>query len=344
MKTILKIIVIFIIIAVAVFLLVNVANSILSNTNYSSGKSFAIKKPGSLGGIILLSLGSLEKTNKNLPEKINFLILGNPGPGNNAPDLTDTIMLATLKPQDEKIYIFSIPRDLYIRIGETDGFSKINSLYEIGKNQNPDLPANLIIETAQKITGEKIDYFLIVDLSAVKKIVDNLGGLNVDISEAINDPKFPTANNGYENFKIDKGQKYLDGETTLKYLRTRHSSGGDFSRMKRQQDVVEAFRKKIFGLNILWDFSKILKIYTELQDHIKTNMDFEEMRMIYKIIKKITPENLIYKVIDEKETGLVMTDNINIENGLVASIVKPRNGIENYEDIKNFIKSTLEFQ
>lgn len=343
MKIILKIIVIFIIIAVAVFLLVNIASSILGDADYSSGKSFAVKKPGSLGGVILLSLGSLEKTNKNLPEKINFLILGNPGPGNNAPNLTDTIMLAVLKPQDEKIYFFSIPRDLYVHINETDGFSKINSLYELGKNRNPDFPANLIIEAAQKITGEKIDYFLIVDLSAVKKIIDDLGGLNVDISETINDPQFPTASNGYENFKIDKGQKYLDGETTLKYLRTRHSSGGDFSRMKRQQDIVEAFRKKIFGLNILWDFSKILKIYTELQDHIKTNMDFEEMRMIYKIIKKITPENLIYKVLDEKNTGLVITDNIIMKNDFIASIVKPQNGIENYEDIKNFIKSALEF-
>ena len=342
MRIILKIISIFTIIAVATFLLANIANSIFGNKNPSLGKSFSVKKSKSFGGVILLSLMP-EKANENLPQKINFLLLGNPGPGNNAPNLTDTIMLASLKPRDKKIYFFSIPRDIYARIGESQNFSKINSLYEIGKNQNPDFPANLIIEATQKITGEKIDYFSIMDLSAVKKIVNDLGGLNVDVSETINDPQFPTASNGYETFRIDKGQKYLDGETTLKYLRTRHSSGGDFSRMKRQQDVIEAFRKKIFGLNILWDFSKILRIYTELQSHIETNMDFEEMRMIYKIIKKITPENLIYKVIDEKVTGLVITDNINIENGLVASIVKPRNGIENYEDIKNFIKSTLEF-
>lgn len=342
MRIVLKIILIFTIIAAVTFLLANVANSIFGNKNPSLGKSFSVKKSRSFSSVILLSLMP-EKKNENTPQKINFLLLGNPGPGNNAPNLTDTIILASLKPQDKKIYFFSIPRDLYVRLGESQNFSKINSLYEIGKNQNTDFPANLIIEAAQKITGEKIDYFSIMDLSAVKKIVDDLGGLNVDVSETINDPKFPTASNGYETFRIDKGRRYLDGETTLKYLRTRHSSGGDFSRMKRQQDVVEAFREKIFGLNILWDFSKILKIYTELQGHIETNMDFEEMRMIYKIIKKIAPENLIYKVIDEKETGLVATDNITIENGLIASIVKPRNGIENYEDIKNFIKSTLEF-
>ena len=103
MRIILKIISIFTIIAVATFLLANIANSIFGNKNPSLGKSFSVKKSKSFGGVILLSLIP-EKENENLPQKINFLLLGNPGPGNNAPNLTDTIMLASLKPRDKKIY------------------------------------------------------------------------------------------------------------------------------------------------------------------------------------------------------------------------------------------------
>jgi anionic cell wall polymer biosynthesis LytR-Cps2A-Psr (LCP) family protein len=178
---------------------------------------------------------------------------------------------------------------------------------------------------------------------AIKKIVDDLGGLNVNVSQTVDDPKFPTANNGYERFHIEKGWRYFDGETTLKYLRTRHSLNGDFDRMQRQQDVVEAFRKKIFGLNIIWDFPKILRIYSELNTHIATNIDISsDAKAIYKSIKLIKPENLIYKVIDaNKDSGLVTTDNIPIGNDIIASIVKPKKGLENYEDIQNFISSTL---
>lgn len=343
MKKIIKIILIISISLAAIFFLAKFAVSFYGFKSSSFEKSFTIKKTGTLRNIIMLSMGS-DDSDAKLPQKINFLILGNPGEGNNAPNLTDTIMLATLKPQDQKIYFFSIPRDLYARIGELQSFSKINSLYEIGKNRNPNSPADYIITTIEKVTGEKIDYFLTVDLPAIKKIVDDLGGLNVNVSQTVIDNRFPTANNGYETFRIDQGWRYFDGETTLKFLRTRHSEHGDFDRMRRQQDVVEAFRKKIFGLNIIWDFPRILKIYSELQNHIDTNIDIGYSKPIYKTIKSIPPENLVYKVINTEENGgggLVTTANIDIGNGIIASIVEPKNGLENYEDIKNFIKKTL---
>lgn len=343
MRKIIKIILIALASFVAIFFLAKFATSFYDAKSPSIEKSFTVKKTGALRNIIMLSMGS-DNSEDNLPEKINFLILGNPGEGNNAPNLTDTIMLATLKPQKQKIYFFSIPRDLYVRIGDSKNFSKINSLYQIGKTYNFNSPADLAISTTEKVTGEKIDYFLTIDLPAIKKIVDDLGGLNVNVSQAVIDPRFPTANNGYETFRMDQGWRYFDGETTLKFLRTRHSEHGDFDRMRRQQDVVEAFRKKIFGLNIIWDFPKILKMYSELQDHIDTNIDIGYSKPIYRSIKSITPENLVYEVINTEEgsgQGLVTTATIDIGNGVMASIVQPKNGLENYEAIQNFVKKTL---
>lgn len=342
MRTSLKIILIIVLSIILIFLLTKFAISFLDQKSSQTERTFTVKKSGTLSNIIFLSLVSDDSEESKLPPKINFLLLGAPGQGNSAPNLTDTIMLATLKPQDKKIYFFSIPRDLYARIGESQNFSKINSLYELGKIKNPASPAEYIIKTVEIVTNEKIDYFLTLDLVAIKKIVDDLGGLNVNVSETVNDPQFPTANNSYETFRIDKGWRYFDGETTLKYLRTRHSLNGDFDRMRRQQDIVEAFRKKIFGLNIIWDFPKILKIYSDLEKHITTNIDIRETKPIYKTLKTILPENLTYKVINSSDTNnLVITTNIPLGNGIIASIVEPNNGLENYEEIQKFVKKTL---
>ncbi len=125
MRKIIKIILIALASFVAIFFLAKFATSFYDAKSPSIEKSFTVKKTSALRNIIMLSMGS-DDSEDNLPEKINFLILGNPGEGNNAPNLTDTIMLATLKPQEQKIYFFSIPRDLYVRIGDSKNFSKIN--------------------------------------------------------------------------------------------------------------------------------------------------------------------------------------------------------------------------
>lgn len=341
MKTILKIFLISLLAIIAIFLLAKMAISFFNPESAFSGQSFSIQKPKSLPNVILLTaLPSASAETGELPPQINFLLLGLPGRGNNAPGLSDTIMLATLKPQEKRIYFFSVPRDLYVK-SENGDFAKINSLYILGKNKNSNSPANNIIKAVEKVAGQKIDYFITMDLPAVKKIVDDLGGLNVNVSETVRDPMLSGIGNGYETFYIEKGWRYFEGQTTLKYLRTRSSSNGDFDRMRRQQDILEAFRKKIFGLNLFWDFPKIIKIYSQLQNNIETNMTTEEMRQIYKIVKEIEAENMAYEVIEKKETGLVVTDSAVTENGSIASIVRPSAGLENYEEIQEFIKNTL---
>lgn len=339
MKIFLKIILIISIVFTAIFLLAKFA---VSFTKLEPREhTFTIKKPGALKSITFLALKS-DEDSADLLQKINFLILGNPGEGNNAPFLTDTIMLASLNPVDKKIFFFSIPRDLYVRIGDSQSFAKINSLYELGLKQNPSSPAQYSIKAVENITGQKIDYFAAIDLAAIKKIVDDLGGLNVNASETVNDPRFPTTSHGYETFYVEKGWRYFDGELASKYLRTRHSPNGDFDRMRRQQDIVEAFRKKIFGLNLFWDFPKLLKTYSDLENHIATNMDIDEMKPIYRVVKEIPAENLIYKVLNaDQENGLMTTANMPLGNGLVASIVEPRAGLENYEEIQEFIADTI---
>ena len=102
----------------------------------------------------------------------------------------------------------------------------------------------MIKEKVAEITGQQIDYYIALDVSGVEKIIDILGGLNVWVAEDVFDPQFPTPGHGTEYFTVKKGWRYFDGKTVQKYLRTRHSADGDFARMRQQQAVVEALRKK----------------------------------------------------------------------------------------------------
>ena len=103
---------------------------------------------------------------------------------------------------------------------------------------------SMIKEKVAEITGQQIDYYIALDVSGVEKIIDILGGLNVWVAEDVFDPQFPTPGHGTEYFTVKKGWRYFDGKTVQKYLRTRHSADGDFARMRQQQAVVEALRKK----------------------------------------------------------------------------------------------------
>lgn len=188
--------------------------------------------------------------NARLPaEPTNFLLLGAAGEGNDAPDLTDTILVARIEPIKQKIYLFSLPRDLWVKIPtDNKGFIKLNTLYSLNK-KNTGHEFDLIKQKAQDITGLTIDHYVFVNLTAVKETVDILGGVNVLVKENILDTSYPGPNHGYQTFQITAGWRYLDGETALKYIRSRHSPGGDFDRIARQQEILQALKQKVVKLN-----------------------------------------------------------------------------------------------
>ena len=184
----------------------------------------------------------ISESKKNLSEIIekqshsyfqkNILCLGIPGKGHPGEKLTDTIILAVVN-LPKNITLISIPRDLLVEISYSNQkkLTKINHLYQIGG-------IDLIKKKVQEITGIEANNYVIVDLIAVKEIIDALDGLNIYVPYDINDYYFPGPNYSYTTFSIKKGWRYLDGELALKYIRTRHIGEGDFDRMKRQQQVI----------------------------------------------------------------------------------------------------------
>ncbi|HRY52313.1 MAG TPA: LCP family protein [Candidatus Portnoybacteria bacterium] len=272
--------------------------------------------------------------NNNSTLTANFLLLGAPGQGNDAPDLTDTILLARL--DKNKIYLFSLPRDLIVKIPGSENYTKLNALYAFNKNNTGQEFAALIQKT-QDITGLTIDHYIFVDLQTVRQLVDIFGGVNVLVAKDIIDESFPGPNHSFETFKILAGWRYLNGETALKYMRSRHSAAGDFDRVVRQQEVLQALKQKVLALHF-WDIGKFLEIYNTLSSNIKSDLSLWQMKNYWQAIKDIPGENVIKNELDNE--NLITTGPMTLGNQ-IASVVKPKAGIENYEAIKKYINEII---
>jgi LCP family protein required for cell wall assembly len=264
----------------------------------------------------------------------NVLVLGRPGAGYSGQKLTDTIILAHLIPNQERAVLISLPRDLLVRIPGQEALTKINSLYAR-------CGIECLKEKIQEITGLFIDHHVIVDLAVVKEVIEVIDGLNVYVPQDIQDPYFPGPNYSYQAFNLSAGWRYLDGETTLKYVRTRYTSpNGDFDRMARQQQIIQLIKQKVLSLNPLWDFPTYLKIFNSLNDHIETDLSLLKIKSLWQTAKDIGADKIVSLVIDKKETNLLVGGQLMFGEQR-ASVVYPKEGQGNYGEIKEYIKEAI---
>lgn len=271
---------------------------------------------------------------KDKEEKTNFLLIGIPGEPWPAPYLTDSIEIVSINEKKKEILVIGIPRDFLVKIPNSNYETRINSLYSFEKSPR------LLEEAVKEITGIKAHYFLVLDLSTIEKVVDILGGIDVEVKEDIFDPRFPTLNRGYETFSISKGHRHLDGRTTIKYIRSRHQIDGDFGRIKRQQQVMEAIREKALKLNILSETSKIFSIFNKVKEN--TNLGLRELKGLIKIAQDIPNAKVEYFLLNAGKKDSLLSYQTTILGKNLASVLWPRKGKFDYSEIKGKIKSLLE--
>ncbi len=265
---------------------------------------------------------------------VNILVLGRPGYGYSGQDLTDTIILAHLDPAEEKAILISLPRDLLVKIPNTDRLTKINSLYNITGIDG-------LKRKVEEITGLKIDYHVLIDLVVAQEIIELVDGLNIYVPQDINDPFFPGPNYTYETFNLSAGWRYLNGPEAIRYIRTRYTSpNGDFDRMTRQQQVITLLKQKVLELNLLWDFPIYLKMFNSLKNNIETDLGIIELKNFWQIARNIKYNQITQLVIDKKETKLLIGGQVPFGEQM-ASVVYPVTGQGNYDEIKKYIKSKL---
>ncbi|MCX6809574.1 MAG: LCP family protein [Candidatus Berkelbacteria bacterium] len=292
----------------------------------------------------LIKGGSLKQTDGIT----NILLLGKGGENHPGGQLTDTIQLIRLRQSDDAVAMVSIPRDLRVSI-PGDGQSKINEAYTTGfnaeknKDKKSDAGAKLSSQVVQNITGVPIHYYLTVDFVGFKDLVDKLGGVTVNVDQDLNDPYYPKdyfngdtyrKTDAYAPFSIKKGVQSLNGETALKYARSRETTS-DFDRAKRQQKLILAIKEKMLSLGILANPVKVSDIISSLGSHVKTSMNISEIKDLMSLSEKIDKANIINKSIDNNpKDGLLVSTS---EGGYY---LVPKTG--NFNEIQRFFKNIFE--
>jgi LCP family protein required for cell wall assembly len=232
-------------------------------------------------------------------ERVNILLLGtDKRAGEVGPSRTDTMILATIDPQTKTAAMLSIPRDLWVAI---PGYSenRINVAHFLGERDNyPGGGPALAKKTVQYTLGVPVHYYVRINFEGFERIIDAIGGITIDVKEAIHDTKYPDNNYGYMTVDIPAGVQHMDGKTALQYARARHGSS-DFDRARRQQEVLKAIRDKVLSLNI--PLTRIPEILKLVGDSVQTDLSLNEMYALAKVGRELTGD-IQSAVIDENMT------------------------------------------
>lgn len=257
-------------------------------------------------------------------DRINVLLLGTGGPEHDEGGLlADSIMIISFKKSTGKVALISIPRDLQLQMPGENHYEKVNGAYVLGE-QKYGSGLDYSKKTLGYITGLFIDYATAVDFKAFKTVIDTLGGITVHLDEPfIEDKQWWCDENG-ENcraFIVEAGDQTLDGETALFYVRSRFSTD-DFDRARRQQQVILAIKDKILSLGILANPLIINKLFDAIAENVKIDVMPWEFPGLIKLAQKAEAENIIRRVFDVSEEGLLYQA---MKNGVYVLLPRDKN-------------------
>lgn len=266
--------------------------------------------------------------------RINVLLIGIGGQEHQAGDLADSIQLLSIDPVQNSATMVNLPRDLYLPIPGF-GSDKINAAHAFGEQYTDEGGPKLLKQTISEALGIAIHYHARVDFGGFKEAVNTVGGVDVNVEEAIYDYSYPDANlEGYDSFTIEPGLHHMDGETALKYTRSRYSTS-DFDRSRRQQAVLAALKDKALSVGTLTNPAKISSLISSAGSHFQTDIQFDEIKRFVELAKKI-------------DTSAVRKINLNNEtdNYLAsaaragASALVPRDG--DFTEIKRYLRTVMQ--
>jgi len=268
--------------------------------------------------------------------RINVLLLGIAGTGKPGQNLTDTILIASINPETYQVSLMSLPRDLFVNVPGTRYQTKLNSIYQMGLNDNGNDTAEaieLLKKTIEEITGQEINYYAILNFDGFEKIINDVDGVNVMNERDILDNRYPGPNYSYETFELAKGFHHLDGATALKYVRTRHNDPeGDFGRAKRQQQVMQSVKNSVFSAKTLLNVFAVNDLFNTVGDNLKTNITLEETDAFLELSKKLDTNNINNVVVDAwQPESLLKVSHINYGN-LRAFVLIPR--VSGYQEVR----------
>ena len=177
---------------------------------------------------------------------------------------SDTLMIASIDPKTNQASLLSVPRDTRVKI-KGHGFDKVNAAYAYGKER-------LSQDTVENLLGVNIDHYIIINTKSFKKIIDAIGGIDIDVPKRMH-YEDPWDDDGGLIIDFQPGMQHMDGAKAVTYVRYRDEEG-DLGRIRRQQDFVRACMEKIVSPAIIPKLPSVIK---EVMGSIETDLSFRQL-------------------------------------------------------------------
>lgn len=282
-------------------------------------------KSGIFSALIHSLPGVKEELKGEQDGRINILLLGMRGENMEGGGLlADTIILASIKPTENKVSMISIPRDLYVTVPDTSDRQKINAVHYYGEQKGRGEGLEAMKKIAGEVTDQPVHYAASINFAGFKQLVDAIGGVDITLEKPFEesmqfnearacDSVFTQPTGQFEekttltksgrirvvkryplctnpdvecggDFKLPAGSQTLNGDQALCFVRSRKTSS-DFERAKRQQWVIQLIKDKMLSVGTLTDFGKINGILDSLGDNVRSDMQLWEMKRLFELYK-----------------------------------------------------------
>lgn len=249
----------------------------------------------------------------NTPDgRMNIMLFGIGGAGHEGSQLTDTIILASVDMNGNRVGMLSIPRDMAYPLGGAH-FQKINAVNAYAEQENPGGGAKDAAKAIGKLLGVRIDHVVKIDFQGFEKFVDALGGVDVDVERSFTDPQYPAPDDAWQTVSFKKGPQHMDGAQALIYVRSRHGSNGegsDFARSRRQQIVIAAVREKLLSLGTLANPQKIAELWGVVSSHVQTDLSAWDFVKLAPLASRFDRNAIVSRVFTDDANGELYPANI----------------------------------
>lgn len=240
---------------------------------------------------------------------VNVLVMGVDARSAEMRSRSDTMILVSIDRKTNKIAMVWIPRDTRVEVG-INRYDKINSINAL---KGPEAACDVV----GKLLGTKVNYYAVVNFTGFAKIIDIIGGVNIDVESNMQhydpDPKL--------SINLTKGQQYLNGEDALRYVRYRGGPTADIGRTGRQQKFIKATAKEMLKpKNII----KLPKLLPEVFEHVNTNIPTNDMLYMINLAREFDSDSIVTQTLP----GYSFTD--------------PRTGASYWEADKKITKGIID--
>ncbi len=215
---------------------------------------------------------------------------------------SDVMILLTVCSPEPCIGAISIPRDLYVEIpGYGDG--RINTAHfwgEVYKAQTETEEGGpaLAMHTVAQNLSVPVHHYARVDFDGFRAIVNAVGGIDVVVEKPIADDAYPTDDYGTTHIEVFAGLQHMDGETALRYARSR-SHASDLDRLGRQRQILTALIRRILDPKV---WPNLPAIYRIVMDNVDTDMTFKDVMMLTPTLYRIGSDGIEYHVMGREMT------------------------------------------